>query len=398
MNAFIFTERQLISYAIQIIGILIFVAWVTQSQDLRANKLFLAITLAASIMCFQWPVHPMLLLFVIVTTGYVWAGTISHHVSYWITSLIMECNVPAINEVPDLTKAIRYYQDGKNKLAIRQLECIARKYPNDFQTQFMLIRILGEDCNNLRRAKWWVEKIIENKEISFSQKACAATHYDLWSIQEGNRSNRELMTAKLSRLSNVADKYGEVRALYDRKKYKEAEATITKMLQGQPNDTEGLILMAQIQSEGLKNSQLTTRTLYKLKTVSPIQSITRKTASNQKSEKFIVNVPRLQKNSIDTTDVPSNQSAKALTHYQEEIVNLCNEGRYGTAVELMEQYLLASPTDAKAWMFLASIYAEHCHDIHGANKTIRRMYAINGITAEEKEKANEQYKKWVIST
>ena len=76
---------------------------------------------------------------------------------------------------------------------------------------------------------------------------------------------------------------------------------------------------------------------------------------------------------------------------------LLAQGYSGTAIEILEQKIKEQPGDFDSWLKLAEAQGLYCHNLHAAEKIVRKIGSNRLFTAEQVKIAETKLAEWRVA-
>lgn len=160
-------------------------------------------------------------------------------------------------------------------------------------------------------------------------------------------------------------------------KFTEAEQLLTSLLTKNPADTDAAMLLMRLYAENLRQPDRAREVLRLLE------------------QQPHVSTSHLEfaRRSIDEWATPK-QTETVAAASPESVDDLVASGRFGSAIEMLEQKVGERPADFAAWLQLAEIHGWHCHNLPRAAKIIRQMELSPDFTREQIQLAEARLQTW----
>jgi len=345
--------------------------------------------------------NPMYMLFgllllrpVLFIFGVLWSDVITHYASKSFEAVVYGGD--SGKPVRQISYALpRHFRDTKRpRLAIQFIKHQLREKPEDFEGLLLLARIYAEDRRDLAAAAKVVKRALKAETIPPSHKNFLAVEYEFWRQHLDPSAQPLLADERLWKEIRAHSRFTEARRHLAEGRVKEAIASTEAELRRSPEDVEGLYLLARIHGEYTRDLKAAERWAQKIIDLKYTPSgYSEFVKAMLETWRGVADTPRpdfsFKPVLADEAVTPSYQSAR----------RLCEDGRFGTAIQHTERALQnGNPDDFEGLFLLASIQAEKCRNVKAAGKVVERIQSIPGIAEEDKARSVAKLKEWKAET
>lgn len=156
-----------------------------------------------------------------------------------------------------------------------------------------------------------------------------------------------------------------------------AEKILLPFLEQHPAHVQALLLLLRLYAQNLKQPERAREILGRLEQVPRIPAW---------------QVDYARRSLADwSTDKPAPEASVILP---ESVDELLAQGYSGTAIEILEQKIKDAPGDFEAWLKLAEAQGRYCHNLHAAEKLVRKIENNRAFTDAQIQTARAKLNEW----
>lgn len=160
-------------------------------------------------------------------------------------------------------------------------------------------------------------------------------------------------------------------------KYYEAEQLLKALLVKNPAHIDAAMLLMRLYAENLRQPERAREVLCRL----------------EQQPHIPASHVDFARHSIDEWAVPK-PAVRVAALVSESVEALVASGRFGSAVEMLEQKIGERPGDFEAWLQLAEIHGRHCHNMPRALKILRQIELSPDFSRAQFLLAEARFKTW----
>lgn len=278
--------------------------------------------------------------------------------------------------------AHHYRQTGRQQMAIEDIKKTLVNHPEDIEGLLLLGSIYAEDLNNFKEAEKIVQKILNSPTVLPSLKECARLKFEDWQQKRNPNAKIKVLavpppTPTLERKQTID--YQLAREHRQAGRYKEAIQCVNQVLRKKPEDFEGLLLLATIYAEDLDQMHLAEAAIKRILDSDDMRTGYKEYATSQLEAWQGPPVNSASHASPAVVQIeaeppaPVNELETAKEHHA--------KGRYGSAVEILQNMLNRDRNDLEALIHLALVYVDGMKDVPKAERWFEEILDTEKLAA-----------------